>query len=320
MGCYRYGFNGMDKDDEVKGSGNSYTTMFRQYDPRLGRWLTIDPKNSELPQESPYISMGDNPINNTDVFGDKWKDKGDERKASKMKIAINDRIEVIDKRIEALNNIQNLTEAQSKEFSELGAMRKEMTDALDEIEVLGNPDNEQEYTFVASEKLGGRTNYDPKSGVVRIEYNVNDFTGTAIHELKHAYQFELGKIDFRGLNNEKLWGPGITYDLTDEEEAYRRQYAFKPSIFAAEGITNINQVKTGWISNITVNNKKPYGNLPTSSIAIQNSLFQYYQVTGYKLLNDEAWKTDMKYSTTIGDILKILNEEKSPNSENFKFK
>ncbi len=26
---YRYGFNGMEKDDEVGGSGNSYTTLFR---------------------------------------------------------------------------------------------------------------------------------------------------------------------------------------------------------------------------------------------------------------------------------------------------
>lgn len=42
----KYGFNGMRKDDELKGSGNSYTTDFRQYDPRLGRWLSIDPQHS----------------------------------------------------------------------------------------------------------------------------------------------------------------------------------------------------------------------------------------------------------------------------------
>ena len=40
---YRYGFNGMEKDDELKGKGNSYTTEFRQYDPRSGRWLSLDP-------------------------------------------------------------------------------------------------------------------------------------------------------------------------------------------------------------------------------------------------------------------------------------
>jgi RHS repeat-associated protein len=40
---YRFGFNGMEKDDEMIGSGNSYTTYFRQYDPRLGRWKCMDP-------------------------------------------------------------------------------------------------------------------------------------------------------------------------------------------------------------------------------------------------------------------------------------
>jgi len=47
-GEYRYGFNGMEKDDEVKGSGNSYTTEFRQYDPRLGRWMSLDPLMAKL--------------------------------------------------------------------------------------------------------------------------------------------------------------------------------------------------------------------------------------------------------------------------------
>jgi len=48
---YRYGFNGMEKDDEVKGKGNSYTTHFRMLDPRLGRWLSTDPI-TPLPSES----------------------------------------------------------------------------------------------------------------------------------------------------------------------------------------------------------------------------------------------------------------------------
>ena len=29
VGSYRYGFNGMEKDDNIKGEGNSYTTEFR---------------------------------------------------------------------------------------------------------------------------------------------------------------------------------------------------------------------------------------------------------------------------------------------------
>jgi RHS repeat-associated protein len=65
----RRGYQGSEKDDEVKGSGNSYTTYFRQLDPRLGRWLSIDPVVQ--PWQSPYCSMDNNPILNNDVEGDK---------------------------------------------------------------------------------------------------------------------------------------------------------------------------------------------------------------------------------------------------------
>ena len=65
---YRYGFNGMEMDDEVKGEGNSYTTHFRQYDPRIARWLTTDPVFKEF--ISPYNSMSNNPIMRIDPRGD----------------------------------------------------------------------------------------------------------------------------------------------------------------------------------------------------------------------------------------------------------
>ena len=67
---YRYGFNGMEKDDEVKGPGNSYTTLWRQYDPRLGRWLSIDPKSRKYSAWTPYNFVFNNPLNLTDPFGD----------------------------------------------------------------------------------------------------------------------------------------------------------------------------------------------------------------------------------------------------------
>lgn len=60
----------MEKDDEVKGQGNSYTTLYRENDDRLGRWLSIDPMASEMPYQSPYTSMDNNPIIYTDPNGD----------------------------------------------------------------------------------------------------------------------------------------------------------------------------------------------------------------------------------------------------------
>ncbi|MBN9381989.1 MAG: RHS repeat protein, partial [Chitinophagaceae bacterium] len=43
-GKYRYGFNGQEKSDEIKGSGNSYTAEFWEYDPRIGQRWNLDPK------------------------------------------------------------------------------------------------------------------------------------------------------------------------------------------------------------------------------------------------------------------------------------
>ena len=67
-GDYRYGYNGTELDDEIKGEGNSYGTHFRHYDPRVARWLSIDPKS--MFWESPYAQNRNNPIYFTDPYGD----------------------------------------------------------------------------------------------------------------------------------------------------------------------------------------------------------------------------------------------------------
>lgn len=42
-GLYRYGFNGKENDNEVKGAGNQQDYGLRVSDPRLGRFLSMDP-------------------------------------------------------------------------------------------------------------------------------------------------------------------------------------------------------------------------------------------------------------------------------------
>jgi RHS repeat-associated protein len=62
-------------DKELKGDGNSYTTTFRQLDPRLGRWMSLDPVFQ--PHQSPYNSMDNNPILLNDPLGDFTKKRAD---------------------------------------------------------------------------------------------------------------------------------------------------------------------------------------------------------------------------------------------------
>ncbi|MBV6462374.1 MAG: hypothetical protein HJHJAOHD_02523 [Flavobacteriales bacterium] len=60
---YRYGFGGMEQDKQ----SSSYTTYFRQYDPRIARWKSTDPVTQ--PWQSPYTAFDNNPIFYTDPSG-----------------------------------------------------------------------------------------------------------------------------------------------------------------------------------------------------------------------------------------------------------
>jgi RHS repeat-associated protein len=66
---YRYGFNGIEKDDEVKGQGNSYNFMFRFYDTRLGRFLSVDPLVSDFAMSSSYAFAMNSPLKFIDIEG-----------------------------------------------------------------------------------------------------------------------------------------------------------------------------------------------------------------------------------------------------------
>ncbi len=72
---YRYGFNGKENDNEVKGvTGSQQDYGLRIYDPRLGRFLSVDPLTAKYPFYTPYQFAGNKPIVAIDVDGteDQW--------------------------------------------------------------------------------------------------------------------------------------------------------------------------------------------------------------------------------------------------------
>ena len=75
-GYYGFGFNGKEKDDEVKGNGNSLDFGARIYDSRTGRFLSIDSYFKESPNESNYSFAGNCPIFFIDKKGE-YKYPGD---------------------------------------------------------------------------------------------------------------------------------------------------------------------------------------------------------------------------------------------------
>ncbi|MEA3495525.1 MAG: RHS repeat-associated core domain-containing protein [Bacteroidota bacterium] len=66
---YRFGFNGKEMDNEVSGTGNQYDYGFRIYNPRIAKFLSVDPLTKSFPWYSPYQFAGNMPIAATDLDG-----------------------------------------------------------------------------------------------------------------------------------------------------------------------------------------------------------------------------------------------------------
>ncbi|MBF6653857.1 hypothetical protein C3B47_13395 [Flavobacterium columnare] len=72
--AYRYGFQGQEKDDEIKGEGNSLNYTFRMHDPRVGRFFAVDPLFRKYAYNSPYAFSENDVISSVELEGlEKWK-------------------------------------------------------------------------------------------------------------------------------------------------------------------------------------------------------------------------------------------------------
>lgn len=67
--AYRYSFQGQEKDDEVKGEGNSINYKYRMHDPRIGRFFAVDPLSGDYPYYSPYAFSGNRVLDAVELEG-----------------------------------------------------------------------------------------------------------------------------------------------------------------------------------------------------------------------------------------------------------
>ena len=91
-------YNGFELDDET----GWYDYGWRQYDPQLGRFLSVDPHADSYRKWTPYNYVGNNPINRIDPNGMDWDDPQDD----------NDPVE------EAKQETEKAWEETKKQFSE----------------------------------------------------------------------------------------------------------------------------------------------------------------------------------------------------------
>ena len=80
---YKFGFGGQEKDDEIKGEGNSYTAKYWQYDSRIGRRWERDPIT--YPWQSSYATFNNNPIVYNDPLGLYGKNRAERRQKRAVK-------------------------------------------------------------------------------------------------------------------------------------------------------------------------------------------------------------------------------------------
>jgi hypothetical protein len=68
-GGYRYGFQNQEKDNEIKGEGNSVNYSFRMHDSRLGRFFTFDPLEAKFPYNSTFAFSENRLIDGLELEG-----------------------------------------------------------------------------------------------------------------------------------------------------------------------------------------------------------------------------------------------------------
>jgi len=265
-GAYRFGYQGSEKDDEITGSsGTHYTTYFRELDTRIVRWWSLDPKTNQLPWESPYLSMGGNPIWFNDPLGDKWADKDSKQEAKSAKVDIRNRIKEL------------------REEKSLGTAPNDVDDQIRTLKLarrnISEMGRDKEYVFHLNPNYksdGGGTYSEGNDVYVNYKLVINRTIpgigivpmfdrGIRLHEIKHGHQIMKGE-----LTGNRLFDP--LYDRFDELEAYRMQYSLLGRLDLTTDlsrtrfnitITNYNDITTSLIGRVSEGGLFLYKNIPT---------------------------------------------------------
>jgi RHS repeat-associated protein len=240
-GSYRYGFNGMEKDDEIKGHGNSLDFGARIYDSRLGRWLSVDPLQKKYPGLSVYNYSGNNPVLLKDIGGKKiyiYYDTGKKDENGKMiqdKYEYGSALEVPDNEfvrqtIAALDMISKVDHSNTEfdyaddfDYPDEDYIVSPAT-VVNELKRVEDFDVNisQSYRHMSTQWPGSQESnieFSPYLGLNLIEYDpyeISNRTTSATappafglsHELKHAYNsYYLGQlfIVYSGINIDNIY-------------------------------------------------------------------------------------------------------------------
>jgi RHS repeat-associated protein len=204
---YRFGFNGKENDNEINGNGNSIDFGARIYDSRIGRWLTCDPLQAKYPDLNAYNYCADNPIEYIDPDGKEiWIaftcSINNQTVTQKVQFK-NGYLYTPDGKEYSGNNIYFITvQKQLNQARSEDPIENKVVSELDQsknINLITNidldrPDLAKKGNYNRGDGKGGSiTKYDPYKQTDVNNNKRNPRVGL-IHELKHAFDREKGKL------------------------------------------------------------------------------------------------------------------------------
>ncbi len=190
---YRWGFNGEETDNDVKGAGNSLDFGARIYDSRLGRWLSLDPLSNKYPYVSPYVFALNNPIALIDPDGGVvtgLKELSNTAFQGALKVASNSSL--YNNTITKLDNIKNI-----QVLYRTGRVEGDDQQAVTNVELAGSGHNSRIFIVVTINKE-----------MLKDKKTVNEVGAVAlVHEtINHVEKFAdaILKDKSNGLSNEQI--------------------------------------------------------------------------------------------------------------------
>lgn len=196
----------------------------RHYDPIVPRWTIPDPLAEKYFPIKTYAYCAGNPVNLVDPKGMMFTERS-MKYVNRVVSFSHERIAELFTAKEQLTTMLKLRKLNprfskliEKVFSSIDKSIKEFRATLKEIGILSDSNQLYDITTGGIIDQNGScisdTNYEHSNNSVLISLADNNIF-TIAHELKHAFQFEIGQINF-------TVGPYSTIDKTDEIEAYVR--------------------------------------------------------------------------------------------------
>ena len=207
--------------DEITGL---YDHGARNRNPITAVWYGIDELFEKYPENGPYGYCGGNPVKFVDLDGRSFSPELEKMAKTYEKL--------LTKEIASYEKKLNNSKLSSQKIESYTSCINDLRDTLKEINILRESCQEYDYKYFDNttlgdgngqkvQKLNGSLTYENGKIIVNVERG--DIILFA-HELKHAYQFEIGKLSI--WDNKNIKGIPALYDIIDEIEAYTRQTNF----------------------------------------------------------------------------------------------